>query len=74
MTKTTIQFDRDASSAVEASLDALALAITWAPDGADVQAELESARSNLGILKKRMREGREDNHRPNGHVEPPERP
>ena len=57
MTKTTIQFERDASSAVEASLDALALAITWAPDGADVQAELESARSNLGILKKRMPKG-----------------
>ena len=41
-------------AAVEAALSGLALAIAWAPDGTDLQNEIETVRGNLLAIRKRM--------------------
>ena len=52
--KTTIEFEHDAHSAVDASLDALTLAITWSADGSSHQEDLEGVRRELRAVRKRM--------------------
>ena len=55
--KTTLKFDNDAYSAVEAGLSAVTLAITWETDGSDHQAALEGIRNDLLSARKKMSRG-----------------
>ncbi|MCY4059454.1 MAG: hypothetical protein OXG44_15805 [Gammaproteobacteria bacterium] len=53
--KTSIKFTHDPVSAVEAAISAVALALTWTPDGSDRKPELERARDELQMIRKRMK-------------------
>lgn len=54
MGKTILKFEHKPGSAVEAGLSAVALAITWSPDGSDHQEDLEEIQRQLRALRKRM--------------------
>ena len=51
---TTLEFKHSVHNAVDASLDALTLAIAWLPDGSERRAELESVKNDLVAIRKRM--------------------
>ena len=53
--KTTIEFSHDTISAVSASLDALTLAIAWAPEGSPAQDEPTAIQTELRAVRKRWR-------------------
>ena len=50
---TKLEFKHDTASAVEASLDALALAITWADEGSQLRTELVAVQRELRAVRHR---------------------
>jgi len=56
--KTTLKFSHNVPDAIQASIDALTLAMAWMPEGSELRSETEDRVGDLKDLHRRSRSAR----------------